>query len=416
MAVAVVEVAAVAAVAARHLQLRLPARELALRAVEVAAHLRQALVADGQPHLLVVDEGVDQVVALADVVRIDERLAEPLAEQAAPHRRLALREDAEERGVLVGLARLRVDRERAHRAAVEPHELRGLDPLQRPLAVRVGVGEHVEVLEQPARRADREELRALEGAAVELLLAEEAAQVLLVVLRRERALLAVDVRHLAQLQHLGELLPLAVAEVGRQHALLRRLLAHERLERREVLVVLKLGAPDRVGARVDERDADEPRVAGVPLRARRLADAHRRDHRRRVELAGVELALVGEGLQVAGRAAPRARPLAPLEAVLLDAPLLLQQREPHHLLRLVLVDREVRVALVAELHVLHRARVLEVLDRHRVRVAPVQREEVLAVEEAQQVGRLRAERLEVLGDRRHVGLVHRERRILVEGA
>ena len=240
MAVAVVEVAAVAAVAARHLKLRLPARELALRAVEVAAHLRQALVADGQPHLLVVDEGVDQVVALADVVRIDQRLAEPLAEQAAAHRRLALREDAEERGVLVGLARLRVDRERAHRAAVEPHELRGLDPLQRPLAVRVGVGEHVEVLEQPARRADREELRALEGAAVELLLAEEAAQVLLVVLRRERALLAVDVRHLAQLQHLGELLPLAVAEVGRQHALLRRLLAHERLERREVLVVLKL--------------------------------------------------------------------------------------------------------------------------------------------------------------------------------
>ena len=96
MAVAVVEVAAVAAVAARHLQLRLPARELALRAVEVAAHLRQALVADGQPHLLVVDEGVDEVVPLANVVRIDERLAEPLAEQAAPHRRLALREDAEE--------------------------------------------------------------------------------------------------------------------------------------------------------------------------------------------------------------------------------------------------------------------------------------------------------------------------------
>ena len=140
MAVAVVEVAAVAAVAARHLQLRLPARELALRAVEVAAHLRQALVADGQPHLLVVDEGVHQVVALADVVRVDQRLAEPLAEQAAPHRRLALREDAEERGVLVGLARLRVDRERAHRAAVEPHELRGLDPLESPLAVRVGVG------------------------------------------------------------------------------------------------------------------------------------------------------------------------------------------------------------------------------------------------------------------------------------
>ena len=82
MAVAVVEEAAVAAVAARHLELRLPARELALRAVEVAAHLRQALVADGQPHLLIVDEGVDEVVALANVVRIDERLAEPLAEQA----------------------------------------------------------------------------------------------------------------------------------------------------------------------------------------------------------------------------------------------------------------------------------------------------------------------------------------------
>ena len=96
MAVAVVEVAAVAAVAARHLELRLPARELALRAVEVAAHLRQALVADGQPHLLVVDECVDQVVPLANVVRVDQRLAEPLAEQAAPHRRLALREDAEE--------------------------------------------------------------------------------------------------------------------------------------------------------------------------------------------------------------------------------------------------------------------------------------------------------------------------------
>jgi len=95
-AAVVVEVAAVAAVAARHLKLRLPARELALRAVEVAAHLRQALVADGQPHLLVVDEGVHQVVALANVVRIDQRLAEPLAEQAAPHRRLALREDAEE--------------------------------------------------------------------------------------------------------------------------------------------------------------------------------------------------------------------------------------------------------------------------------------------------------------------------------
>ena len=109
---AVVEVAAVAAVAARHLQLRLPARELALRAVEVAAHLRQALVADRQPHLLVVDEGVHQVVPLADVVRIDERLAEPLAEQAASHRRLALREDAEERGVLVCLAGLRLHRER----------------------------------------------------------------------------------------------------------------------------------------------------------------------------------------------------------------------------------------------------------------------------------------------------------------
>ena len=68
---AVVEEAAVVVVAARHLKLRLPARELALRAVEVAAHLRQALVADRQPHLLVVDEGVNQVVALANVVGID---------------------------------------------------------------------------------------------------------------------------------------------------------------------------------------------------------------------------------------------------------------------------------------------------------------------------------------------------------
>ena len=293
-------------------------------------------------------------MALPDVVRREERLPQPLAHEPRAHGRLAVREDAEQRGVLVGLARRRVDRERADRARVEPHELRRVDPLASPLAVRLlsAAGHQLQVPDQPAARAERELVRAVEAAAVQLRRAEQPLQVLLRVLNAERALGRRAARHLAHLHQLAQLRLFGRLQLGGQHALLGTLLAHERLERREVLVVLELRHPDGADGRVDERDADEPAVAGVPLGAGRLAHLHGGDDGRRLRarVVAVEAALLLEGHQVARRAAALQHPRVLVRPVHLDAPALLQQRRAHHLGGHLLVDAQEGAALATGLH------------------------------------------------------------------
>ena len=66
-----------------------------------------------------------------------------------------------------------------HRARVEAYVVRRVDPLDGPLAVALGAAHQLQVLEQPAAGGERELLRALEAAAVQLLLAEQPLQVLL---------------------------------------------------------------------------------------------------------------------------------------------------------------------------------------------------------------------------------------------
>eukprot|EP00964_Phaeocystis_antarctica_P028721 scaffold16213_cov58-Phaeocystis_antarctica.AAC.2 len=189
------------------------------------------LVAQARPELEARCEGLDEGEPRLDVVRREERLPQPLAHEAAAHGRLAVREDAEQRGVLVRLPRHRVDRERTHRPRVETHVVRRVDPLDGPLAVALGAAHELQVLDEAAAGRERQLLRALEAAAVQLRLAEEALQVLLRILGAEAALARLRERHLAQLHHLGELRHLGRLQLGGQQALLGALLADEGLER-----------------------------------------------------------------------------------------------------------------------------------------------------------------------------------------
>ena len=146
-----------------------------------------------------------------------------------------------------------------HSARVEAYVVRRVDPLDGPLAVALGAAHQLQVLDQPAAGGERELLRALEAAAVQLLLAEQPLQVLLGVLHAEAALARLRERDLAQLHHFGQLRVLGRLQLRGEQALLRALLADERLERREVLVVLELAHADgahlaraRVGAEGQE--------------------------------------------------------------------------------------------------------------------------------------------------------------------
>ena len=230
-----------------------PARE----SVEVAAHAGEHLVAQARAQLKARCEGLDEGEPRLDVVRREQRLPQPLAHEAAAHGGLAVREDAEERGVLIRLAGHRVDRQRVHRTRVEPHMVRRVDPLDGPLAVALGAAHELQVLDEAAAGGERKLLRALEAAAVQLRLAQQTLKVLLGVLGAEATLARLRERHLAQLHHLGELRVLGRLQLGGEQALLGALLTHERLERREVLVVFELTHADgahlvraRVGVRV----------------------------------------------------------------------------------------------------------------------------------------------------------------------
>ncbi len=90
----------------------------------------QACLVQRLPQLRVVDKRLDKVQTTLDGRQLQQRLLEPLGEEALPHGGLAPIQQTEQRLRLVRVGRRRKQVERAHRGLVEPHEAGHVERLE----------------------------------------------------------------------------------------------------------------------------------------------------------------------------------------------------------------------------------------------------------------------------------------------